>query len=210
MVRASAIAAPAVKTASTSASGINFLMLSSLSRHRSERVYVEIGWSLCSAQNGMLHCNNIVGRGRNLSSFRNNRFANRAALIRAAAFHPEHGLIARGTRVAVLVVSSLRPARGVAGRFQQKPDTFRRPEGPVPDFAAAQSGLRSLESGANHFRAIISSVTRLISAANPRASASDGSFEKSFRITSASHSFLRARGTNLQKPSSSLACARFG
>jgi hypothetical protein len=73
-----------------------FPHLSSLSRHRSERVYVEIGWSLCSAQNGMLHCNNIVGRGRNLSSFRNNRFANRAALIRAAALHPA-GAICRRT-----------------------------------------------------------------------------------------------------------------
>jgi hypothetical protein len=71
-------------------------MLSSLSRHRSERVYVEIGWSLCSAQNGMLHCNNIVGRGRNLSSFRNNRWTKRAALIRSTTLQPvKHGLLAR-------------------------------------------------------------------------------------------------------------------
>lgn len=110
MVRASAIAAPAVKTASTSASGINFLILSSLSRHRSERVYVEIGWSLCSAQNGMLHCNNNVGRGGKPSSFRNNRWTNRAALIRATALHPA------------------RPTRDVAGklggRFQQNRMVF--------------------------------------------------------------------------------------
>jgi hypothetical protein len=90
MVRASAIAAPAVKTASTSASGINFFILSSLSRQSLfglERVYVALGWSLCSAENGMLHCSNNVCRRRNPSSFRNNRLANRAALIRATALN---------------------------------------------------------------------------------------------------------------------------